>query len=532
MKKTVFIALSFYLSLAMFVAGCGQNTRKVSAPKLPSGAISSFAEVVAFVPIPVQGYGLVAGLPGTGSGQCPPQIRAYLKQYILTQLPKDSFVSADRLIDSPDTAIVKIDGMMPPGGEKGEIFDVRVTVIPGTKATSLADGRLYTANLALGASSKPIATAQGPVFIDVIDGTKPTTGYILGGGTVLETYNLALNLYQPDFRLANMIRNRINEQFGDGTVSSSSTSTIHVQIPPQYTLQKDRFVTMLKQLYINETPQHEAERAKQLINDLGDGEKAAAAEIALEAVGRTEEPLILQSLDSGDPQSRFRAARCLLYLGDEQGLGVLRQTAIDSASPYRIEAIEAIALGAKRNDAVAILKQFLADSDLKVRIGAYEQLRRLDAPSISTFRIADDFDVDQIFSQGTKMIYVYRSGKPRIAIFGAPLTANHNIFIESADATVILNSPAENKYVSIMRKHPKRNAVLGPLKSDFDLVDIIRTLCEPVVNKSSAKSRRLGLGLPYADTIAILQIMCTKGALEAEFAAGPLPKFNPDNVMK
>jgi hypothetical protein len=381
--------------------------------------------------------------------------------------------------------------------------------------------------MVLAAGAKPVATAQGSIFLDMLGEQKPTTGYVIGGGRAIEAYDLALALYRPDFGTANSIRTRISEQFGDDTIAAATAGIVQIRIPAQYARQKSRFVALLKELYINENPQQIASRTEQLIKDLADNEKGFSAEIALEAVGKIQGQKIAAALASPDPQTRFRAARCLLFLANDQGLGELRKAAIDPASPYRIEAIEAIAIGAKRNDAVTILKQFLGDTDLTVRLAAYEQLRRLDDPAITTVRIANDFEIDHVFCSGAKLIYAYRSGSPRIVIFAAPLIANPNMFIESADGTVFLNSPADSNYVSIVRRYPQRNITIGPLKSSFEITDIIRTLCEPPSNNSK-KHTRIGLGLPYADTIAILNTMCVKGTLGADFVAGPLPKFKAD----
>jgi len=66
--------------------------------------------------------------------------------------------------------------------------------------------------------------------------------------------------------------------------------------------------------------------------------------------------------------------------------------------------------------------------------------------------------------------------------------------------------------------------VIIPLKSSFELGDIIRTLCEePVVNECS--ELRPGLGVSYAETIGLLKRMCDAGAVEADFRGGPLPKI-------
>jgi hypothetical protein len=528
MRTQLLLKPVLILFLVLTLAGCSPQEKKASPTPPISGKITSFAEVVAFTPVPVQGYGIVAGLAGTGSGQCPPQIRSQLKQYILAQLPKNSPMTADKLLDSHDTAVVKIIGAVPPAADKGELFDLQITPFPGTQTTSFAGGRLYTANLTFVQGTKKIASAYGPIFLDMLGNYQPTVGYILGGGSTFETYNLMLALYNANYRNANVIRNRITERFGDSTVMSSSAGVIQIKIPQKYILQKSRFITLLKELYINETPQQETTRTQQLIEDLSNSEKSESAEIALEAIGKTQEAKVAAILTSTNFQARFRAARCLLYFGNDQGLGILRQAAIDPTSPYRLEAIEAIAIGAKRNDAITILKPLLADSDLKVRLAAYEQLRRLNDPAISTMQVADDFEVDQVFAQGTKVIYVYRSNKPRIVIFGAPLIANPNIFIESADGTVIVNSPGKNTYVSCVRRYPQRNITLGPIKSSFAVHDIIRTLSDPPTNENK-KRAHLGLGLPYADTIAILNTMCIKGAVDAEFVAGPLPKFKTES---
>ncbi|MBA7699163.1 hypothetical protein ES703_107851 [subsurface metagenome] len=75
-----------------------------------------------------------------------------------------------------------------------------------------------------------------------------------------------------------------------------------------------------------------------------------------------------------------------------------------------------------------------------------------------------------------------------------------------------------------MRKHPKRPSVIAQLKSTFELGDIIRTLCEEPFKK--AEEEWLGLGVSYSDVIALLKRMCDKGAVRAEFRAGPLPKID------
>jgi hypothetical protein len=61
------------------------------------------------------------------------------------------------------------------------------------------------------------------------------------------------------------------------------------------------------------------------------------------------------------------------------------------------------------------------------------------------------------------------------------------------------------------------------LKSSFELSDIIKTLCDKPPKKG--RPGKGGLGVPYADVIALLKLMSDKGAVKAEFWAGVLPKI-------
>jgi len=109
-------------------------------------------------------------------------------------------------------------------------------------------------------------------------------------------------------------------------------------------------------------------------------------------------------------------------------------------------------------------------------------------------------------------------------LFGAPIYCRDNIFIRSADGNITINAPAGQRYVSIIRKHPRRPNIIVQMKSSFELSDIIQTLCEEPLKKTGEGRR--GLNVSYAEAIALLKQMSDKGAVEAEFSAGPLPKIN------
>ncbi|UCF44151.1 MAG: flagellar basal body P-ring protein FlgI [Planctomycetota bacterium] len=530
-KKSALITI--ILAIWFFIAGCAgtvERDRRELAPEIELGTtIGSLAEVFSPDLIAVEGYGLVGGLRATGSGECPPQIRAYLTQYILTQLPKRQDV--ERLINSRDTAVVLLNGLMPTAVSKNQYFDIRVAALPGTQTTSLEGGWLYGAELEtarrFGMTMKALATAEGPVFIDRIDAGKrdEKTGYILGGGRVLDEYKISLALRLPNYRTASLIRDKLNERFGEGTAKAVSPSKIDLKVPAKYRRQKQRFISIIKATYLSETPEITQERISTFVRTLAVGEDKQSSEIALEAIGKESIDKLSALLNLSDEQARLRAARCMLNLGSDTGLDTLRQIAADKNSPYRVEALEVITRGASRNDAAAISRRLLRDDDFDIRLAAYEQLRRLDDITVAQTFVGRNFYLEQITQTEHKSIFASRSGQPRVVLFGAPIRCRKNIFVQSDDGSIIINAPAGQEYVSIIRKHPRRpNIPPIQLKSSFELGDIIRTLCEEPFKKRD--EGQIGLGVSYAEAIALLKKMSDKGAVRAEFRAGPLPEID------
>ena len=169
-----------------------------------------------------------------------------------------------------------------------------------------------------------------------------------------------------------------------------------------------------------------------------------------------------------------------------------------------------------------LARKLLRDNDIDMQLTAYEQLRNMDDISVTRQLIARNFYLEQIAQIPHKSIYVARSGQPRIVLLGAPINCRQDIFIQSEDGSITINAPTGQAYVAIMRKHPKRSNVIIQLKSSYELSDIIRKLCEePVKEKGEGAA---GLNVSYGEMIALLKQMCDKGAVDAKFYAGPLPK--------
>ncbi len=522
------------LLIALIIAagcfgGC-QDTQKIKQHRdfsedLYDKTVSSMAQIVDFRPLSIEGYGFVAGLNGTGSAECPPRLREYLKQYIMRQLPRQQHgINPDKFINSMDTAVVRIEGLMPPGTLKNDHFDLKVSALQGTQTTSLAGGRLYTADFRHVKNRKTtriLAKGNGPVFIDRISGKQPDlkTGYILGGGIAAEDMAINLALFSPDYITASMIGNRINERFGPDTAKAIAPELILLNYPDEFKHKRNRFLALVTSLYMPKDKESLENKIEELVGNLKTSENKILSELVLEAIGKDSLKKLSELLSSTDQTTRFYAARCMLNLVDDRALDVLHEIAVDKNSKFRVGAVETIGISARRDDAIAMLNKFLRDKDFNVRLTAYEQLLRLDDISVERTLVADSFYVDNVYQNRPKTIYVTRSKEAKVVLFGSPIYCQANIFIESDDDQIIINAPEGQKYVSVMKKHPTQKKLMGPLKSSFEVGDLIKTLCnEPGVE--TARHKRPGLGVSYSDTIAILKKMCEKGAIKADFIAG------------
>ncbi|MHC4488161.1 MAG: flagellar basal body P-ring protein FlgI [Planctomycetota bacterium] len=424
-RKTIYIIAILFI--ARFMGGCGELGQKRTTGLVPEAdlgaTIGSLVEVVQPESIRLEGYGLVGGLNGTGSAQCPPQVRAYLKRYILMQLT-DRRINIEKLINSPDTAVVLVEGTLPTIASKNEYFDVRVTALRGSQTTSLENGRLFGAELkeagSFGVATRAVADVEGPVFIDKIgsSATSKRIGYILAGGRILDEYKVSLVLHQPDFRITSTIRNRLIERFGVSTAQAVLPGQIELAVPAEYKERKQRFISIVKAMYLAEGPEITSERIKTFVRRLAGSQDKEQSEIALETIGNESLGRLGFLLNISNEQVRLRAARCMLNLGSDEGLGTLRAIALDRGSAYRVEALEAITTAARSDDAAAVSLRLLLDDDFRIRLAAYEQLRKLDDAAIARDYIGRNFYLEQIEQTEHEAIFVSRSGQPRIVLFG------------------------------------------------------------------------------------------------------------------
>jgi flagellar P-ring protein FlgI len=207
------------------------------------------------------GYGLVAGLNGTGDTL---QNSPFTRQALQTILERLGVNTRGANINTKDIAAVMVTANLPPFAAQGSKLDVTVSAMGDAK--SLQGGTLLATPL-LAADGEVYALAQGPLAVggfsaqgqggSVTRGV-PTSGRISNGGTIerevgfklADTPSVRLSLRNPDFTTAQRVAQAINRFIGEPAASASDPSTVHLVRPASYPGNIVALLTEIEQLKV------------------------------------------------------------------------------------------------------------------------------------------------------------------------------------------------------------------------------------------------------------------------------------------
>lgn len=488
----------------------------------------------------VRGFGIVAGLGTRGSRECPRNIRDRLVQEMYKRKEfqgaglKPAPVSPERIIDDLDTAVVLIEGDIPAAAAKGERFDVMIRAIPGTQTTSLEGGRLYTADLhiyrdtqtAASIEGKVLAMAAGPIFLNPFGGSSdtatavdPREGMVLGGGVVKEDRRVRFVLSRPSYRRATVVADCINARFSGTRKAAEATSPSYVElrIPPQYRDDAFHFLALVRHLYLPQTPGFTDHRARELASEIL-SESAPHPDIALawEGIGRTTLPIVQELYTSDKPHAAFYSALAGLRLGDDVAVDVMRAVAGNPESPYRQIAIEELGRAETMPQAAYALRELLNDTDPRIRVEAYEALLSRHDRLIDTRIIGDgSFALDLVPSTAPNLIYIRRTGQPRIALIGAGARCMPPLFYRDESGSLTINADINDSHLTLIRKTPFKGRVSPPLPCDFELAALVAMLGDdPRITEDKSVH---GLAMDYSSIARALYALCQSDSVDARF---------------
>jgi len=347
-------AASVVVFVLMLSAGCSTSEEKrdpvspppaFTGPRFLHGTVGSMTRVRGFAPVKVSGYGIVVGLPGTGSDDCP----AHLKQWMLNKarqmgvgsvrLRSNFLGTPAEFLASNQTAIVKITGFIPAGATTGTRFDIFVESMPNTQTTSLKGGTLWTAELGIAgaevgnAFTKPLAIARGPIYINPLEDRKSDfadqnlIGVVLSGGVTKEDSKIELVLNQPSWQRSRMIADRMNERFGKGREDKYETAVaktdliIGLNIPEAFARDPKLLLDLVAHLYVQRGPNFELTQAKGLPDiAIADRQYALSASLAWESLGKRTLPVVRGFYAHPDITVRIAALRAGSRLGDPKSI--------------------------------------------------------------------------------------------------------------------------------------------------------------------------------------------------------------------
>ena len=241
--------------------------------------IKDLTDVAGVRPNQLLGFGLVAGLSGTGDGKdlliTAQQLRTTLSGLGVSvdgpisdfdlgeQLQTLAAANANKELKVENVAAVMVTSELPPFAKPGQRVDVNVSAIG--IAASLRGGTLILTELR-GVDGEVYALAQGPLTVTGISANAagaelqigvPTSARIPNGALVErmvpnpfeDSEHIVLNIRESDFSTSNAISNAINENFGRGVASPIDGVSIAV-IAPRDRGQRVGFMSMIENLEV------------------------------------------------------------------------------------------------------------------------------------------------------------------------------------------------------------------------------------------------------------------------------------------
>lgn len=525
----------------------------------------------------VRGFGIVVGLGENGGGDCPTTVRQYLIDYINKEQlnagrsrPK---VAAEKLLDSPDTAVVSVYGTVPPGAPVGMPFDLQVDAI-SSQTKSLEGGLLLGCELKIFEPSQsglgliagaPLAKARGPVFVNPFKADEATVtrrdqrrGIVLGGGSTTVERTFRLMLREPAYPQALQIERRLNEQFGHGKkemAEAMSKGYVVVKTLPPYRDAPERFMQLAPHVFLTSDPASIDRRLREFNEQLAlTRDKREALGLAWEAIGKAAIPSIQVHYGSDEPALRFYAARAGLRLKDSTALPVLIQIANSPGDAFRLSAVHELGLSSFVQ-ATTALEHLLDDTDQQVRIAAYDGLKGKPNGSIVSRRFAHPYDpgqvnltLDVVRTSGKPFVYVARTREARIALFGENVTVNFPMFYQHPQGWVTINASETERQLTVFSRTRTTNRLSDKLSVGPRLLDLLTTLAD--LPEKNADGRYRGLAQPYSVIVQVLNELYRNEAISAPVVLerkslaellgptdlpdrpeGDLPEDDPDSVL-
>jgi flagellar basal body P-ring protein FlgI len=520
------------VGLVLFASGCAPLDLFSQRLQSPDTADTTNAKLVGDLAVPfgtfpvtVESVGLVSCLPGTGSDPSPSPQRALL----MADMKARGVEHPSRVLASKNTALVLVRGVLPPGIQKGDPFDVEVRVPSQAETTSLRGGWLLRTRLKEMKilddqqvhGGREWGIAEGPVLIDPSaenrdDAVMACRGRILGGGRALASRSLGLVLKPGHQNVFNAARaeTAINKRFysvspggiQEGMAKAISDEYIELAVHPRYKHNIPRYMAVVRSVALRESSASQIERIALLEKQLLDPITSQRAALELEAIGHQGVEVLSKGVKSDDAEIRFRSAEALAYLDVSEAAKPLGNAAREEPA-FRVFALTALAT---MNDPLAYeqLCVLLDSPSAETRYGAFRALWTMNPMDSRVMgeELGESFGYHVLPSTAMPMIHVARSRRAEIVLFGQDQRFTTPLLLEAGPRIHVTSNGGDEIAVSRFEAGQPDQKRIVSTKVD----DVVRAIAE--------------LGGTYPDVVQALQQARQKGALASRLEVDALPE--------
>jgi hypothetical protein len=530
MNRRVWVMGTALLALA----GCLNPQTRFQAPDeserdeevmLVGQAVNSFAQADS---IPVSGVGLVVGLDGTGGDAPPGGYRTLLED----QLRKHGVEHVKEILASPNTSLVLVSALVPPGVRKGDPLDLEITLPPESKTASLRGGYLkecFLFNYDQMKNLSPnfeganrtllghkLVRAEGPVITGGDGDAKGDVrrGRVWGGGQCLTGRGLwvVMDAKYESAPVVQRVAERINATFhgsargapGEPAVARTKTY-LTLEIPPPYRLNLPRYLRVVRLVPLQEDPPPDSPYRRRLEKDLLDPARTVTAALRLEALGKSAVPTLKKGLESPHTLVRFSSAEALAYLG-HAGAGEELARLAEREPTLRAFCLTALASLDEPISRVK-LREMLAAGDAEARYGAFRALRAIDErdEAVAGEQLGDSFWLHRVAPASAPLVHVATVRRAEIVLYGDEVRLVPPFAFAAGEVTV--TAPRGDDRCTLARLAVRKGTERRQCSLRLD--DVIRQLAD--------------LGIAYPELVELLRQAGEFGCLTSPLAVDALP---------
>lgn len=538
-RRALLQAVAAFACQAMAVGCMGPIFR----PQSPDAALTetdlkldppSQAQLVSAVAHPygmnfvkVENVALVTGLAGTGEDPAPSPQRAAL----LSEMNRRGIDNPNEVLASPNTALVLVRAFLRPGMQEGDTLDVEVRTPTKSDTTTLRGGTLLETRLSeaavLGGQLRyghESVIAQGAILIDPSAGADKnsplaTQGRVLSGGVALKTRKIGLILDHDhqSIRLSQTVAKAVNDRFHTyvdgrrmGVATPKTDEYIDLVMHPRYKENVGRYMRVIRNIAMHETPVERLKRLELLRDQLLDPVTTETAALRLEAIGEESIDILKEGAKATDPEVQFYSAEALAYLDVTEAVAPLAKAIVDEQA-FRLAALAALG-SMKDGSAFEALYGMLGVKSAETRYGAFRALTLMepDDPRIVGTKLGNKanakFNYVTLDVEGPAMIHVTRSHRPEIVMFGKDHELRLPLVID-AGSRILVNG-LRGGQITVSRFGPNEPTQERVVSTSVD--EVIRAIVD--------------LGGEYPDVVQMLQDAKTAGVLTSRFCEDALPE--------